>query len=156
MEPIAETINIIDSVLTEVRKMMATDLLEEDKKQEILEFVEKVLKMKPYIDLVGIDLSAILADKKIDQNDVPKMLIVILKINKMLPNLLKLKNQIPMEALKYLLFGTIYHYVLTKQKELFESIKNEEFRILFSALWQLVEYRPPTLTDVVEKVSGCC
>merc|ERR1711862_807782 len=132
--------------------MMASDLLDEDVKQDILALVKTVLGMKEYIEIVSVDLDAILADKKIDHNDIPRMIMVILKLNKILPRLLKLKNQISMTSLKYLLFGTIYHYVSRKKMELFEQTKNEEFRMIYSTLWQLVEFQPPTVGEIVEKV----
>lgn len=112
--------------------------------------------MKEYIDLVSVDLDAILADKKIDHNDIPRMIMVVLKLNKALPKLLNLKNHMSLGTLKYLLFGTTYYYVLRKQKDLFELIKNDEFRVLFSTLWHLVEFQPPSLSEVVKKCSLFC
>jgi hypothetical protein len=151
-----EVVDAMKAVISEVRKMMVSDLLEDDVKQDILAFVEKALSLKGFVDSVSDDLDAILADKKIDQKDVPKMIMIVLKVNKSLPRLLKLKEQVPMSTLKYLLLGTIYYYIARKQNELFDSIKNEEFRMMFSTLWQLVEYKPPSLEQVVEKVSGIC
>lgn len=156
-EPVSEPIvNVIDSILVEVRKMMATDLLDENKKQEILNFVKNVLGMKEYIDLVNSDLNAILADKKIDQNDIPRMILVVLKLHSALPSLMKLKNQISIQTLKYLFFGTIYYYVSNKKTELFDVIKSDEFRLIFTTLWQLVEFQPPGLTEIIDKFSCCC
>lgn len=159
MEPTMENVtDVLNQVFVEVRKMMASDLLEEDVKQEVLNFVKNVLGTKEYVDLVSTDLDAILADKKIDHNDIPRMIMVVLKLSKALPQILKLKNGISMTTLKYLFFGTIYDYASKKENELLNQTKNDEFRLLFTTLWHLVEFNPPTLDEVVQKTTAafCC
>jgi hypothetical protein len=147
-----------ESIILEINELMVLDDYDTSKKEEALNLIKKVLNIKTYFESVKNDFDKILEDKKIDSKDISKMMIVMIKLNNLLPKLLNLKEKISIDKMKYIFYATIYFYIIQYQPEFFNELQLDEFRLLYSNLWNLVEINPETVKVAAKKFSGfgCC
>lgn len=146
-----------ESVEDEITEMMMLDGYDESKKQKLIGLAKQVLITKAYVDSIRNDLDKIFEDKKITADDIPRMMAISLKLNKILSHSMQLKTKINVSQMKYILYSVLYCYILNKQPEFFDGLSIAEFRLLFSSLWILLEIDPNQLKVATKKCfSWCC
>lgn len=147
-----------ESIISEINELMLLDDYDTSKKEESLNLINRVLNVKTYFESIKNDFDKILEDKKIDSKDISKMMIVMIKLNNLLPKLLNLKEKISIDKMKYIFYATIYFYIIQYQPEFFSALQLDEFRLLYSNLWNLVEIDPETVKVAAKKIGGfsCC
>jgi hypothetical protein len=125
-------------------------------KDELFILIKQVLSTKIYIDSIINDLNKIFEDKKITQDDLPRMMMISLKLNNLLSTSLYIKNKIDSSKMKYILYSILYCYIMEKQEDFFKILAIEEFRLLFNNLWILLEVDPKKIKISVTKYSSLC
>jgi hypothetical protein len=147
----------VQQVLDEVRLMMAEDNVDSSVKNGLENLVKKTLSLNTYLNAIKGNLDAILKDKKVDSKDVPKMILLSMQVNRMLPRLLGLSKPLSSLQVKYVIYGTVYFYIADKQDEFFtDGMTVELFRSFFSAAWELVEFDPKELIGAVKGMCASC
>jgi hypothetical protein len=125
-------------------------------KDKVTSLIRQIFSTKTYIEIVKKDLDKILEDKKIDQNDIPKIMILILKAKNIIPNVTNIKETISTDQMKYIVYATMYTYLKQYCADIFKEMQPEAFRLLFSSMWDLVKINPETINLIKEKIGGCC
>jgi hypothetical protein len=143
-----------NSVISEVEEFILFDSY--NKKEEILDLIKKILSSQKYFESIKADFDKILEDKKINSKDISKMMIVVMKLNNILPKLLNIKEKISIDKIKYIFYATLYLYIIKYQKEFLNDIGIDEFRLLYSSLWNLIEINPEIVKVSIKKISGFC
>jgi len=142
---------------TELSELATLDGLTVAEKDDAMHLVMKLLSISKFFDLVKADLDKIFADGKVDSNDIPRIITLMLKLNNNLPRLLNLKHKLSMSQVKYVVYGSLLYYIFNYQPSFFNGELNvDAFRLLFTNLWSLVEIDPNTIQDLKEALSGCC
>lgn len=148
-----------NSVIFEVKELMIFD--DYQNIDEVLDLIKKILNTRDYFEIIKNDFDKILEDKKIDSNDITKMMIVMIKLKNLLPKILNLKekvSKITYDKMKYIFYATLYLYIIKYQPDFFDQLKINEFSLLYSNLWSLVEINPENINITKKKISGffCC
>jgi hypothetical protein len=144
------------TIILEVEELILFDNY--NNKEQIFDLIKKIFSSQNYFEFVKSDFDKILEDKKIDSKDISKMMIVVVKLNNILPKLLNLNEKISIDKIKYIFYATLYLYIIKYQKEFFNNVGISEFRLLYSSLWNLIEINPELLNVSNEKITGilCC
>ena len=144
-----------ESLGDEITEIMMLDGYDEFKKEKLILLVKQILSTKTYINSIQKDLDKIFEDKKITADDIPRMMMISLKLNNLLSQSMRLKSKINLSQMKYILYSVLYCYILNKQPEFFNELSITGFRLLFNNLWILLEINPNEI-KVVKKCSAWC
>jgi hypothetical protein len=148
--------NIENIVLSEVRELMIFDGVDEEKSKDVEILIKKVIFTKIYVESIKKDFDKILEDKKIDERDISRLMMIMIKLNNILPKMLNLKEKIKVEKMKYIFYSILFGYIRQYQNEFFIDINIFEFRLLYSNLWSLVEIDPETVKVTKKKIFSLC
>ncbi len=143
-------------IIQEVSEIILID--DYSKNDEVLLLIKKILNSVEYLEMIKKDFDKILEDKKIDSKDIPKMITIMIKLNNLIPKLTGIKEKISIDKMKYIFYATLYFYIIKYQVDFFDTFGIDEFRLLYSNLWNLVEINPDTVKVAAKKMSGffCC
>jgi hypothetical protein len=146
-----------DSILLEVKELMDLDNYDENKRINLIQVVKQCITTEKYMESIKKDMDKIFEDKKITNSDVPKMIIVSIKLNNVLASSLNISQKLETSQMKYIVYAVLYLYIIASiQSEFFEEVSLDEFRLLFSNMWSLIEIDPETVKLAKAKFSAFC
>jgi len=144
----------LQPIVDEVYQLIILDDTVE--KESLLKLVIEALGKEQYINSIKSTLDEIFADKKIDANDIPNMMLLSIQVNNILPDLLGLTKSITALQVKYIVYGSVYNYIKENKNDFFDGLSVDAFRIAFSSMWKLIEINPKNLILESKKRCGCC
>ena len=156
----------ITNTYNEINEMMTMDKSQEFK-SSINTLMTKIVNNVAFITSLNNNIAAVFADGKLTFADIPKLMIVTLQLNKTMPKIVDTITYINKDCMKYITYGIIYFYIINNIPDFFKTSFSEididklsldEFRMLFSNLWDLVEITPNIVDSVKESKNGwnCC
>ena len=145
-----------DSVRNEINELMNIDHCDIVKRNDVFIIIQKVLNQPSYFQSLKSNFDIVLKDKKIDTNDIPMLIMIMIDLNTMLSGLLGLSNSVSLDKIKYIFYAMLFVYISQYQPAFFSTINQSSFRGLYNTLWDLIEVVPDTLKIAKQKISSCC
>lgn len=144
---------IITKTFDAVNSMMNDDKYDQSKRSYLINITRVVLNSTEYINSIKKQVNQINEDGKVDTNDIPTILTIIVESKEFLTDTInksiQLTTTIDFKAMKYIIYGVIY-FIMTLENvspDLLIQVKK-----IYSAVWNIVAMNPD---NIPIKVKSC-
>ena len=141
------------SVMNQIDIIMKNDKEQEDNMDDVHDILRLAIRSNDFINSIKLKIDDIMLDHKLDYNDIPIIISIILESLTFLKQLNDGKYKMNKVTSKYVIQGIIL-YVLSDMK-----IDNElitSFNILYPSLFNLISFDPKELISKVKICFGKC
>lgn len=130
----------LDAVIT----MLNIDKYDPEKGSRIQQILQMLMDSKDFVKMISNDIKAVMADKKINMADFPKLMSIGLQANTFLTTLkidsAELKaEETCVDSLKYIIFGAIYFGLCMANAD---DSTLSIITMLYPGLWELLKINP--------------
>lgn len=147
----------IDTVIAETTNLMNMDSLDAIVQAKIINVITLILLEPQYTDYVKTQFQSI---ENSDSTSTPQyltsLLTLAISVNKNLSSFVKLSNNVNTNMMKYIVYASIYFYLILHNPDFFVTFQIDEFRLLYGTLWTLIELDPATIKAFKTKCLSCC
>lgn len=122
-------------------------------------FIKQLVSIESYITFLDSHLKSVITTNKIDSAFIaPKIILLCIDIRKKISTFLNdTEKNITDNELKYLLYGSLYYYIITYQPEYFNETNTiSDFRDTYDKLWDLVSIGITIEEDSKAVCCWCC
>ena len=146
----------ISSVIDEVQQMMNSDVCDQAMQTKILKIFNTVLNSETYIETIKNSCANIQKDSDNISKYVVDILLSAITLNTQLPTIVSLPNSVSSTMMKYIIYGSLYFFIVQFNPDFLHEISILSLRSLFSSSWTLVSIDPATIKAMKNKCFGMC